>query len=246
MPWPLPLLILSLNMARLGQNGFRNLKSDAVWLKAVKLWNVSRARAYNSIACTRPRKSTFGTVSILRPTISPLATRSAIRSSLQKASMEPPPHLASTEAADSHISSPRGRTTAINCARSCHICNAKKIRCDKRRPCSGCTRAGKACSYPTPGPRIRRTKRTIIAEMGARISQLEKALSQENDQESRNATARIAIESSPCRDEETAKSGQTARGVPKDVLVQHDSTSQYFNEVFLSGVIREVRRRPNL
>ncbi|SPO05646.1 uncharacterized protein DNG_08333 [Cephalotrichum gorgonifer] len=60
--------------------------------------------------------------------------------------------------------------------RSCHRCKQRKVRCDKKSPCSPCRRAGGACEYPPPGPRTRRSKQTIMADMALRISSLEASL----------------------------------------------------------------------
>lgn len=69
--------------------------------------------------------------------------------------------------------------SSVPVARSCHSCYRKKIRCDKRRPaCSSCARSGEPCSYPALGPRVRRSKKTMMAEMASRISSLEKSLAQ--------------------------------------------------------------------
>lgn len=127
--------------------------------------------------------------------------------------------------------------------RSCHACNRKKIRCNKKQPCSACTRAGRSCEYPASGPRIRRPKKTIIADMSSRIAELEKSLAKAKD--SGPTTP------SPHWTESVASSGQlknalysgpsedSSRG---DIVVQKGSSSQYFNEILLSRVIDEVLR----
>lgn len=65
--------------------------------------------------------------------------------------------------------------------RSCHACNSKKIKCDKKDPCSACTRAGRPCAFPSPGPRKRRTRKVIMADMASRISSLEETLTRARD-----------------------------------------------------------------
>ncbi|KAF1991434.1 hypothetical protein K402DRAFT_400177 [Aulographum hederae CBS 113979] len=111
--------------------------------------------------------------------------------------------------------------------RSCHSCNSKKIRCDKRSPCSACTRAARPCTYPPAGPRIRRTKKSIMADMAVRIAGLEKDLSH------RRQGKEISREKSPSR---SLRSPSSAR---RDVLVQDGNSSQYFNEIIMSRVIEE-------
>lgn len=156
------------------------------------------------------------------------------------------------EPSSSSPSSPRaaGRSTTPpsntnrTITRSCYSCNKKKIRCDKTDPCSACTRAARPCVFPPQGPRIRRTKRTIIADMSSRLSDLEKSLSRARDkarspsivEATRSATktplpARNSPYGSPLTD-----------GSREDVLVQSGSSSHYFNEVLLSRAIRDVSR----
>lgn len=60
-------------------------------------------------------------------------------------------------------------------SRSCHTCNSKKIRCNRTQPCSSCVRSGKTCTYP-PARRVRRTKKTILADMASRLSSLERSV----------------------------------------------------------------------
>lgn len=126
-------------------------------------------------------------------------------------------------------------------ARSCHSCNRKKIRCDKNDPCSACTRAGRPCVFPRQGPRIRRTKKTIIADMSTRLADLEKNLTRAKD---RPKSPSVVEASRSLSDGPQTKSTSYASPLTdnsrEDVLVQRGSSSHYFNEVFLSRVIREV------
>ncbi|KAF2105997.1 hypothetical protein BDV96DRAFT_508566 [Lophiotrema nucula] len=141
----------------------------------------------------------------------------------------------------STVASPRTRGWI---PRSCFACNNKKIRCDKKEPCSACTRAERQCAYPPMGPRKRRTKITIMSEMAARISDLEKSLAEArkdgsvagDEQRQPHADANeSAIERSQADPSPSALS-EEAQGI---VLVQKGSSSQYFNEVLLSRVIAE-------
>lgn len=121
--------------------------------------------------------------------------------------------------------------------RSCYDCNRRKVRCDKKEPCSPCRRLGKACSYPPLGPRIRRTKKAIMADMATRISSLEKSLAQAQRQQPRPEITEPSRK--PSRSKSALPSSFNGRS-REDILVQKGSSSQYFNEVFLSRVIEEV------
>jgi hypothetical protein len=59
--------------------------------------------------------------------------------------------------------------------RSCITCRRRKVRCNKRSPCSHCIRAGIECIFPPPGRAPRKTKRPPPenAELLSRLRQLE-------------------------------------------------------------------------
>ncbi|TIC91163.1 Bikaverin cluster transcription factor bik5 [Colletotrichum higginsianum] len=60
--------------------------------------------------------------------------------------------------------------------RSCHLCHRRKVRCDKKLPCASCIRGGFQCYYPPVGQPVRRVRKTTIADVANRISDLEKSL----------------------------------------------------------------------
>jgi hypothetical protein len=130
--------------------------------------------------------------------------------------------------------------------RSCIDCNRRKIRCDKREPCSTCLRAGSSCVYPPPGPRIRRSKKTIVSDMSARIESLEKSLAKFRAEETsvpKIASPAASLASTTQLSPEVSRRdvNQTSRD---EIIVGKGSSSQYFNEVLLSSVIREVSIAP--
>ena len=135
---------------------------------------------------------------------------------------------------------------SINPSRSCYACNSKKIRCDKGEPCSSCKRSGKPCSYPASGPRVRRSKKTVVAEMASRISILETALAKVKDEQrigsfgarTNNAKTTAADRSATSASQTHLRKGSRRR--QRDVIVQKGSSSQYFNEVLLSRILGEV------
>lgn len=72
-------------------------------------------------------------------------------------------------------------------SRSCQPCHRRKVRCDKKHPCTPCARSGKACTYPTASQPIRRPRKTTMADVASRISQLERSLTS-------NASGVVAFE----------------------------------------------------
>ena len=57
--------------------------------------------------------------------------------------------------------------------RSCVTCRRRKVRCNKRDPCSNCNKAGIECIFPGPGRAPRKPKRSPDAELLARLRRLE-------------------------------------------------------------------------
>ncbi|PSR93681.1 hypothetical protein BD289DRAFT_428665 [Coniella lustricola] len=125
-------------------------------------------------------------------------------------------------------------------ARSCYVCRRRKIRCDKSEPCSACAKGGQTCEYPAAGPRVRRTRRTIIADMTSRISELERSLAKAQKAVKVQRVPQ-PLSPSPRRGADLSNLGQdpgASKTREEDVIVQKGSSSQYFNEVLLSRVIR--------
>ena len=58
-------------------------------------------------------------------------------------------------------------------SRSCVTCRRRKVRCNKRSPCSNCTKAGIDCTFPPPGRAPRKSKRPPDAELLSRLRRLE-------------------------------------------------------------------------
>lgn len=56
-------------------------------------------------------------------------------------------------------------------ARSCVTCRRRKVKCDKKNPCSNCTKAGSACVFPAPGraPRRPRQGGKVVSEREAEL-----------------------------------------------------------------------------
>jgi hypothetical protein len=130
-------------------------------------------------------------------------------------------------------------------SRSCHACHGKKIRCDKQEPCSACKRNGKQCIYPPRGPRKRRPKKTIMAEMAARISDLERSLAKTKEENSKESPSSLSVSSPgttknmPLTSLDAVDLSSSSRP-SDDILIEKGSSSQYFNEIILSKVIEGV------
>ncbi|EFQ34389.1 fungal specific transcription factor domain-containing protein [Colletotrichum graminicola] len=134
--------------------------------------------------------------------------------------------------------------------RSCQLCHRRKVRCDKKQPCASCARGGFQCYYPPVGQPVRRVRKTTIADVASRISDLEKTLATGTAQRP-SATFRPPqitpastsnfISSHPvARSPEpstTLPSGPPVKVVGDEILVRKGTSSQYFDEFLISRVI---------
>lgn len=124
-------------------------------------------------------------------------------------------------------------------SRSCYSCNRKKVRCDKRQPCSACVRAGRDCAYPVAGPRVRRTKKTIMEGMATRISSLEKSVATTADK--RTPFNKGAINASHTPPITPSLHVEDLNQVSlEDTLVRKGLSAQHYNEALLSKVLAKV------
>lgn len=148
-----------------------------------------------------------------------------------------PPRCHPRTMADHSESEPRGK--------SCAVCRRRKVRCDKKIPCTPCTRGGRACVYPQPGPAPRRARKTTMNDVASRISELEKTVTVVS--RARDAYPTVTSGTSPypptsSNDDlvQRVESGTEYSSPNGEVLLRNGSSSQYFNEVFLSQVIDQA------
>ncbi|OHW97908.1 C6 transcription factor [Colletotrichum incanum] len=166
-----------------------------------------------------------------------------------------PPPTAARENNGSPVIGSRIRSgnggTGRKIERSCQLCHRRKVRCDKKQPCSSCARGGFQCYYPPIGQPVRRARKTTIADVASRISDLEKTLVAGASQQHQAAfrpsptpgstsgfVSDHSIAGNP-RPLTTSASGPQGKAVGDEVLVRKGATSQYFDEVLISRVIEE-------
>jgi hypothetical protein len=63
---------------------------------------------------------------------------------------------------------------------SCVLCQQRKVRCDKKKPCSNCAKAGVECRVVPPQPPRRRKKRLQEKDLLARLRKYENLLREHN------------------------------------------------------------------
>ncbi|KAL8757486.1 MAG: hypothetical protein Q9199_002179 [Rusavskia elegans] len=104
--------------------------------------------------------------------------------------------------------------------RSCVTCRKRKVRCDKRHPCSHCNRAGIECVFPGPGRAPRRSRKPPDAELLARLRRLEgvvQHLGKNLDEEDEKGEDDVKDEPTPANDPDASlpKSPKEEKKIPK-------------------------------
>jgi hypothetical protein len=124
-----------------------------------------------------------------------------------------------------------------NILRSCLTCHQRKIRCDKRSPCSNCVRNDVLCCYPEIEQRRRRPQKVTIGEISARLARLERTITAIT-----KGTATPDVEIVPDLAVPRSERGYppTIVGSPAELLVRDGDSSRYINEVILSRILDEV------
>ncbi|KAI1758686.1 hypothetical protein GGR53DRAFT_472111 [Hypoxylon sp. FL1150] len=78
----------------------------------------------------------------------------------------------------SHASSADAFMVKVTRGHSCVLCQQRKVRCDKSKPCSNCVKAGVECRVVPPQPPRRRKKRIPERDLVERLRKYEALLSQ--------------------------------------------------------------------
>ncbi|KAB5585678.1 fungal-specific transcription factor [Coniochaeta sp. 2T2.1] len=134
--------------------------------------------------------------------------------------------------------------------RSCILCHRRKIKCDKKHPCSTCTKTGVLCCYPaSEQPTARRPRKTTIADVAERLVRLERtlvAISTTTTGEG-GSTADAAETpgdgggggaSGEGRKEGAGEEGESP-SVLEEFLFQNGDSSRYMNEILISRVLEK-------
>lgn len=101
-------------------------------------------------------------------------------------SAPPPPQPRPNAASSASASSARPQQppafdpAAVKLTRgtSCVLCQQRKVRCDKNKPCSNCVKAGAECRVVAPQPPRRRKKRLQEKDLLERLRKYETLLAQ--------------------------------------------------------------------
>ncbi|KAF2822360.1 hypothetical protein CC86DRAFT_469750 [Ophiobolus disseminans] len=144
--------------------------------------------------------------------------------------------------------------------RSCVTCRRRKVKCDKRQPCSNCVRAKIECIFPGPGRAPRKSRKPPDAELLDRLRRLEGVVSSLNAQveeheqeaaerEERGSTGDASCPFSNGKTNPNAKDDASRVAVDDSVeglesrfgrLVVEKGRSRYINNSFWASLNNEV------
>jgi Fungal Zn(2)-Cys(6) binuclear cluster domain len=73
-------------------------------------------------------------------------------------------------------SSPAPPATKALRVHSCVLCQQRKVKCDRKNPCSGCVKAGVECVSSAPAPPRRRKRKLPDVDLHAKLKRYEELL----------------------------------------------------------------------
>ncbi|KAF2731933.1 hypothetical protein EJ04DRAFT_441932 [Polyplosphaeria fusca] len=148
------------------------------------------------------------------------------------------------------VTSPGG---ALANPRSCVTCRKRKVKCDKKHPCSNCARAKIECIFPGPGRAPRKARKPPDGELLERLRRLEGVVSnlnaqvEEHEQEAadRDRAQRgeeLERRSSWKREEPSVAVDNSVEGLENRFgrLVVDKGRSRYINNSFWASLNNEV------
>lgn len=174
-----------------------------------------------------------------------------------------PPHAGSFSGASGAAAS------GLN-PRSCVTCRRRKVKCDKKQPCSNCARAKIECIFPGPGRAPRKSRKPADGELMERLRRLEGVVQSLNAQveehEQQDAEREKAAGACPTTNGAGGGGGGDDGGCPNGTdkgsanvivdnsvegletrfgrLVVDQGRSRYINNSFWASLNNEVRHIP--
>jgi Fungal Zn(2)-Cys(6) binuclear cluster domain len=129
--------------------------------------------------------------------------------------------------------------------RSCVTCRRRKVKCDKRNPCSNCTKANSPCVFPSPGRAPRRPRKPQDNELLKRLAKLEGLV----EELSGNPEGDLERSRGDSHDSHEDEESEGDMEVDKDPLegqggrlfFDRKGKSRYVNHAFWANLHEEVR-----
>ena len=128
---------------------------------------------------------------------------------------------------------PSSRTDHGAIQRSCLLCHRRKIRCNKRLPCSNCIRGNTQCQYPGPNCPARKPPKLTINQIDARVARLERIIASRDRPGPVPDLDKTAMDIGEGTDEEESDRGE--------LLVEDGDSTHYVNDFLFSRIIDEVK-----
>lgn len=129
--------------------------------------------------------------------------------------------------------------------RSCVLCRQRKVKCDRRQPCSNCIRAKASCIHPPgAGRAAKRPRQQMDTKVLDRLSQLETTIRRLQKQtKDREADSQITSESVQAREnkgtvDDAIRRTETAPELGR--LVVEESQSRYVSNVMWADLTESV------
>jgi hypothetical protein len=149
-----------------------------------------------------------------------------------------------------------GASLGMN-SRSCVTCRKRKVKCDKKQPCSNCTRAKIECIFPGPGRAPRKSRKPPDGELMDRLKRLEgvvlslNAQVEEHEQENaerekrENGTSEQSCQGDQRESRPVVATDNSVQGLETRFgrLVVDQGRSRYINNSFWASLNNEVRPR---
>ena len=162
-----------------------------------------------------------------------------------------------TTGASDRVQKPNGSISGASLAhnpRSCVTCRKRKVKCDKKQPCSNCTRAKIECIFPGPGRAPRKSRKPPDGELMDRLKRLEgvvQSLNAQVEEHEQEAAERERQESSTGEQSCPRAQQENRMVVVEDNSVQGLETrfgrlvvdqgrSRYINNSFWASLNNEV------
>lgn len=124
----------------------------------------------NDCLSSCPAKNSFGHPNPLRQSVFAMADEPA-RQISRRLSGHSTDRVHKSPTA-SHSSQSGSGSASLN-PRSCVTCRRRKVKCDKKHPCTNCSKAHIDCVYPSPGRAPRKARKPPDAELMDRLRRLE-------------------------------------------------------------------------
>ncbi|KAI1176975.1 fungal-specific transcription factor domain-containing protein [Nemania sp. FL0916] len=130
--------------------------------------------------------------------------------------------------------------------RSCILCRQRKVKCDRRQPCSNCVRARAKCVHPPgTGRAAKRPRQAVDAKVLDRLSQLESTITRLQKQAKGRETGEPQTPESAALQESSGPVDDAAQDADLTALelgrlVVDESQSRYVSNVMWAGLTESI------